>query len=225
MNPEQFIKDFHDYMAPTLDMYEQAIYLYLIRHSRLLGEDEVVVCFKSARKKMAFGVGQKGTPPSEGVIYDKVKSLAEKKYIELVGSERSGSRIRPFLPEEINGLIVVKPEITEESLEEMNFFTVEENRKLILEREKWKCFYCNVSLNEDNYVMEHVVSRSNDDNSFRNIVASCRTCNNKKGSEEVSTFVRNLYRNNIVSQNELEECFEKLGKLENGELQPIIGNS
>ena len=73
--------------------------------------------------------------------------------------------------------------------------------------------------------MEHVVSRSNDDNSFRNIVASCRTCNNKKGSEEVSTFVRNLYRNNIVSQNELEECFEKLGKLENGELQPIIGNS
>ena len=33
---------------------EQAIYLYVFRHSRLLGVEEVLIGFKSARKKMAL---------------------------------------------------------------------------------------------------------------------------------------------------------------------------
>ena len=70
--------------------------------------------------------------------------------------------------------------------------------------------------------MEHVVSRPKGTNSYRNIVASCRTCNNKKGPEEVSAFLRNLYRENLLSQEEFQEVLDKLEKLRNGELQPLI---
>ncbi len=50
-------KDFQDWLAPRLDTYEQAIYLYILRHGPLQGLDAVVIGFKSARKKMAFGIG------------------------------------------------------------------------------------------------------------------------------------------------------------------------
>jgi len=53
-------------LAPNLDTYEQAIYLYLLRrHSRLQGADEITVGFKSARRRMAKGIGNKDTPMSE----------------------------------------------------------------------------------------------------------------------------------------------------------------
>lgn len=75
MDLRRFIEEFQDYLAPQLDTYEQAVYLYLFRHSRLLGLDEVTIGFKSAGKKMAFGIGKKGTPISEHVIYEKLRSL------------------------------------------------------------------------------------------------------------------------------------------------------
>ena len=41
MDLQQFIAEFQDYLAPKLDTYDQAIYLYIFRHSRLIGLDEV----------------------------------------------------------------------------------------------------------------------------------------------------------------------------------------
>ena len=65
MNADKFLKEFHDFLAPRLDTYEQAIYLYAVRHSRLVDLVEVVIGFKSARKTFAFGIGKKGTPLSD----------------------------------------------------------------------------------------------------------------------------------------------------------------
>jgi hypothetical protein len=47
----EFFQQFQDYLAPKLDTYEQAIYLYIFRHSRFLGKDEIVIGFKSARAR------------------------------------------------------------------------------------------------------------------------------------------------------------------------------
>ena len=55
MDAASFLRDFHDHLACRLDTYEQAIYLYVIRHSRLMGEDTATIGFKSARKKIAHG--------------------------------------------------------------------------------------------------------------------------------------------------------------------------
>ena len=61
----KFLIQFQDHLAPKLDTYEQAIYLYVFRHSRLIGLDEVTIGFTSARTRIATGVGQSGTPMSE----------------------------------------------------------------------------------------------------------------------------------------------------------------
>ena len=60
MDIQQFFIEFQDFLAPKLDTYEQAIYLYVFRHSRLIGLDEVCIGFKSARRKIALGAGAKG---------------------------------------------------------------------------------------------------------------------------------------------------------------------
>ncbi len=66
MNAKQTLEDVVDYLAPRLDTYEAAIYLYALRHGPLQGAAELVIGFKSARAKMAFGIGEHGKPMSEG---------------------------------------------------------------------------------------------------------------------------------------------------------------
>lgn len=222
MDAELFIAQFQDYMAPTLDVYEQAIYLYLIRKSRLLKTDDVVVAFKSARQKLAFGIGVKGSPPSEGTCYEKVRSLEKKGYIKVLASENTGTRISPFLPNEIPGLIVATVPPLAETIEDMDFFEVSENRELILQREKFRCFYCQAILNSNNYVIEHIVSRPQGNNSYRNVVSACRQCNNRKGSADARDYLRTLYREGFLSQNEFEGRLSHLELVQSGDLKPEI---
>jgi hypothetical protein len=227
MDPKQFIEQFQDHLAPKLDTYEQALYLYILRHSRLLGSDEVVIGFKSARRRMACGVGQDGSPMSENTAYEKLRSLQSKGCIEIVSSERTGRRIRLRLPYEIPG-IIPPPAIqaTPVSIEEMDFFEIPENRALILEREEHRCFYCLRALTTENYVIEHVVSRPAGDNGYRNVVAACRECNNRKNDSTVEDYLRLLYRESFLSTDELQDRLLKLGRLRNGELKPMVqGNT
>lgn len=221
MDTEKFLINFHDYLAPKLDTYEQAIYLYIVRHSRLINQDEALIGFKSARKKFAFGAGKAGTPMSEGVIYKKLQSLEEKQCIKIMNSEYKGTRIKCFLPSEINGL--VKEEKNNETIlniDEIDFFNEPTYRKYILEREQYQCFYCQRQLDDNNYVLEHVISRPKGDNSYKNLVASCRTCNNKKGDKDVQEFIRVLYRNNFLSDEEFNNVNKKLKLLKSGDLKP-----
>jgi hypothetical protein len=223
MEPKQFIEQFQDYLAPKLDTYEQALYLYIFRHSRLIGTDEVVIGFKSARRRMACGIGQDGSPMSENTAYEKLRSLQSKGCIEIVSSERTGRRIRLRLPDEIPGIIPpperLKPPL---DIEEMDFFEIPENRALILEREQHHCFYCRRALTAESYVIEHVVSRPAGDNGYRNVVAACRECNNRKNDSSAEDYLRGLYRESFLSSDELQERLLKLGRLKSGELKPMV---
>ena len=222
MDNQNFFIEFVDFMAPKMDTYEQSIYLYIFRYSRLIDQEEVVIGFKSERKRMACGIGEQGKPMSEGTVYKKLQSLETKGFIKILASEWSGRRIKLFLPHEISGIIPEKIEEKKLNLEEMDFFEIEENRKMILERECWRCFYCMCKLNSNNFVMEHVISRPNGDNSYRNIVAACRSCNNKKDDLLAEDFLRTLYRNSLLSEDELKDRLDYLTKLKRGELRPEI---
>ncbi len=213
---------FEDHLAPRLDVYEQAVYLYIVRHTIAVGQSEATIGFKSARKKMAFGVGTAGTPPSERTVYEKLKSLESKGYIKILSSERTGTRLRLIPPQDIPGVIPVAALEPTLFLEQMDFFTVAENRKLILEREGQKCFYCFAELNSENHVIEHVVSRPNGDNSYRNVVASCRQCNNRKSAETAEDHLRTLYREGLLSSEDFKGRVAHLERLRAGELRPVV---
>lgn len=220
---KSFLESFQDFLAPKLDTYEQAIYLYIFRHSRLVGRDEVVIGFKSARTRLACGVGEGGHPMSENTAARKLEGLRMKGCVEIIASERTGRRIRLRLPEEISGVIPArdadKPSI---GLEEMDFFSVPENRLLILARDDNRCFYCLRTLTSENYVIEHVISRPVGDNSYRNVVAACRACNNRKNDSEVADFLRSLYRDGLLSSAEFDLRVQKLNQLQDGELKPLV---
>ncbi len=225
MNAKLVFEQFHDHLAPKLDTYEQAIYLYLLRHSRLQGVEEIVVGFKSARRRMAFGVGEKGKPMAEGTCYEKLRSLQSKGYVQIIASERDGTRLRLRLPEEIPGLIPNPAIMTEAALDEVDFFEKPENRLAILRREANRCFYCLRTLDQSNYVIEHVSSRPDGDNGYRNVVAACRGCNNRKGSTAADDFLRELYRDGLLDAGDLQARLDVLGRLRAGELKPSLGES
>jgi hypothetical protein len=218
----EFIKQFQDHLAPKLDSYEQAIYLYVFRHSRLLDRSEVTIGFKSARKKMAFGIGENGKPMSETTADRKLQALQIKGFIEILGVERNGRRIHLKLPNEIPDLIpsIVEPAVID--IEQMDFFEIPENRTLILEREGHRCFYCLRKIDNNNYVIEHVVSRPEGGNGYRNLAASCLQCNNRKDSSSAEDFIRTLYRESFLASAEFEDRLSHLERLVAGELRPAI---
>ena len=181
MEAAEFIIAFEDHLAPKLDTYEQAIYLYAYRHSRLIGKDEVVIGMKSVGRKLAFGTGKMGSPLSANSVSKKVRSLERKGCLEIKGSERTGTRMRLFLPNEIPGLVSLASVEEPLDLEAIDFLSVPEDRAAILRREGHRCFYCLRNVNDRTYVIEHVISRPEDDNSYRNLVAACSVCNNRKG--------------------------------------------
>ncbi len=224
MDPAQFLMQFEDHMTRNLDTYEQVIYLYVVRHSRLVGQADVVIGFKSARAAMAFGIGKAGTPMSERVCHEKLRSLEKKGYVQLLGTEQGGTRLRALLPSEIPGLLPSKGITPSPSLEDMDFFALPAHRLLILEREGGRCFYCLRSIDESNYVIEHAVSRPNGPNSCRNVVAACRQCNNRKGSTPAEDFLRALYREKLLSADEFDGRISHLERLRAGELRPNVAN-
>lgn len=222
MDVKLVVEEFQDYLAPKLDTYEQVIYLYILRHSRLQGKAETTIGFKSARRKMALGIGTKGMPISEGTCYEKLKSLESKGCLKIVGTERAGTKIQLNLPSEIQGLIPQKQVAADVSLEEMDFFNIPANRLLILQREGNKCFYCLRALTSSNYVIEHVMSRPDGSNTYRNVVAACCNCNNRKGNTPVEEFLRDLYRDGYLGTEDFDRRLAALQLLRNGDLKPNV---
>jgi hypothetical protein len=219
MDLRQFFGDFQDHLAPKLDCYELAIYLYVFRHSRLIDVEEVVIGFKSARMQMPLG---KGSHMSDRTCYKNLESLVAKGFVERLGTEWGGTRVRLRLPAEIPGLIPGPTVEAPLDLEHMDFFEVPENRRLIREREGHRCFYCLTKLDDQNYVIEHVQSRPEGSNGYRNVVAACRQCNNRKNASSVEDSLRTLYRDGFLSPSDFEARLSHLQQLKAGLLKPIM---
>jgi len=222
MDLEAFIVEFQDHLAPRLDTYEQAIYLYIFRHTRLLGITEATIGFKSARSRMACGIGEKGKPMSENTAYQKLSSLQQKGAIKILRTEHTGRLIKLNLPSEIQGIIPKPVPVKELDLEEMDFFEVPENRQKILERENRRCFYTLRPIDEKNFVVEHIVSRPTGDNSYRNVVAASREANNRKSSMSAEDFLRKLFRDGFLSDAEFEGRIKMLSLIKAGEIKPKV---
>lgn len=221
----QELQVFSDHVAPNLDVYEQAIFVYLFRHSYLEGSDKLTIGLKSARKKMGFGSGDRTKPMSETTLTSRIQSLEAKGLIKKVDSNRSGTVLHVNLPTETEYFRVIEETLKAVTVEDMDFFSDPVGREAILRREGSRCFYCFTSLGKDNHVMEHVVSRPEGDGGYRNIVAACRSCNNKKSEKSGETHFRNLYRQRALSEEEFRERLEALDNLVAGLLVPDIEDS
>lgn len=60
-------------------------------------------------------------------------------------------------------------------------------RKRILDRDGWVCVYCG---SKDNLTLDHVIARSRGgDNSDKNLVTACRSCNSSKGAKSLEEWL------------------------------------
>lgn len=225
MDADEFFRDLVDYAGPKLDTYELAIYLFVIRHSRFKDLDEIVVPVQSASIRVAIGIAKKGARISRDVFRKKLQSLEAKGFLRILGKEYSGTRIRPLLPREVPGTVVLLAAVPQIDLESMDFFSDTENREAIFAREGRKCFYCLVSLNDRNRVIDHVVPRAERDNSYRNCVGACLNCNSEKGDSVGDDFLRTLYRRGRLRAEELDSRLRLLSRIRGGFEKPAFTNA
>ena len=162
---------------------------------------------------------------SESTLTSRIQSLEAKGLIKKIDSSRIGTILHVNLPTETEYFRVITETPKAVTVEDMDFFSDPVGREAILRREGSRCFYCFLSLDKNNYVMEHVVSRPEGDVGYRNIVAACRSCNNKKGEKAGKTHLRNLYRQRTLSEEEFRERLEALDNLGAGLLVPEIEGS
>ena len=124
-----------------------------------------------------------------------------------------------FIRDTTLGLVPKEDESTV-SKERDDFYSDAENRVRILEREQRACFYCLRKLTSENFVIDHIVSRPNGDDSYSNVVASCRSCNSRKSNREATDYLRTLFRDNLLNPTEFEARIALLEQIKSGQLVP-----
>ncbi len=230
MNAAATFSEILDHLAPRLDAAELALYLYCIRHSHLQGKSELTVGLGSAVHRLPLGIGNPGHPMCEQTAMRKLRSLVSKGCVEILEVHRRGHRLRVALPADIPGVIPPPAQEPPPSLETMDFFEDpacpehirSERRLAILARENYQCFYCRRAMDSTNFLIEHVVSRPAGNNSYSNLVAACHACNTRKSNSPADEFLRQLYREGFLTQDDFSARISALQALKRGLLKPAV---
>ncbi len=208
-------KDIEDRLAPQLDLdaWERTAYYHLLRHTRLEGKSSAL---------FSIGPLSKVIPLSDFKVRDVLRNLDRKGCTKNLVT-RKGYEVTVFLPEEIPTLTEHSSQPPSIDVESLDFFTGRSYLQALLEREEYSCFYCLANVTEDNCELDHVIPQAERlDNSYRNIVVSCHACNRKKSGESASDFLRALYRQGLLGDEEFSMRLHALEKLKAGELVPKV---
>ena len=216
MNDWQSIyKDIEDRLAPQLDLdtWERTTYYHLLRHTRLEGKNSALFSIGSLSKVI---------PLSDFKVRDILRSLDRKGGTKNLVTRR-GYEVTVYLPSEISGLTCGAKAEVPIDIESIDFFTGRGYLGPLLEREGERCFYCLANVAEDNCELDHVVPKSVvEDNSYRNIVVSCHLCNRKKGGQNAQEYLRAIYRQGLLGDDELQLRLHAIEKLQSGALVPNV---
>jgi hypothetical protein len=213
---------FSDHIASRLDFYEQGIFLFLLRNSHLRGKTQTTVSMKGDRSRLGLGSGDLTKPMAENTFTIRIASLEAKGLVKKINSGRSGTTVLVTLPTQSTYYLDAQAQAEVPQATEIDYFWDEIGRAAILRREKFQCFYCFASLKGVDYVMEHVVSRPAGGNDYKNIVAACQSCNNKKGNETAEDYLRKLRREHRISDEEFDGRVSALDDLRSGRLVPVL---
>jgi len=210
------LKDISDRLIPVLDLdtYEQALYWYLFRQTHLQSTLETTVSYAEIQKS----IGVTKTASTR-----RLRSLEEKKCIKVVDTGWGGTKVSVSLPEEILGSSSAATELKPVDIEEINFFVQEQYREAILKREGNTCFYCLRKLTSENYALDHLIpQRDGGNDSYRNVVAACHSCNSSKNAVPAEDFLRRLLRTGRISDAEFEERLLAVDAMKQGEIKPNV---
>ncbi|OGA50951.1 MAG: hypothetical protein A3F74_22035 [Betaproteobacteria bacterium RIFCSPLOWO2_12_FULL_62_58] len=216
MDIGQVLTEIEDHVVPRLklDVGEARLYYHLLRHSRFVGKHDVLISVAQLAEVLNC---------SKNTVKHRLRTLQDKKIIDVTNTGWAGTRIKVFLPTEIQGAVPDETAPQVQDIEAIDFYKDTKYRPAILEREQGRCFYCRRTLTDEDSGLDHAEpQRANGTNSYRNVVAACHSCNSSKGDDTAEEFVRKLYRRGFLGAAELEERLADVAKLKQGLLRPII---
>ena len=211
--------DIEDFLIPGLGLsaYDRSLYYHLLRHTRLKGNESAM---------FAIGPLSKATGVSDFKVRDVIRGLHQKGCVCIEERTRLGHKISVLLPSEIPGLVSPTPRAEPIDLLAIDFFANRQHLGAILARENGACFYCLKKLDHETCELDHVSpQKDGQDNSYKNIVASCHGCNKAKSDRSAEDFVRSLYRSGALNENEVQLRLSAIESLQEGHLVPELAAS
>jgi len=200
-------KEVIDYLSPLQTPTEQAIYNYLLRWSYFeTGKDTIQVGDRTIAKevsKPAKGKLSKSKGLSPGTVTISIRDLVKKGHIEIQKIHHKGKIYRVKLPSEIKESLKLKQEGNKLPKDELSedYYKNPMNRKIIFERDDYKCHYCGQKISQDNSTIDHKIPISKGgDNSKENVVTCCFECNSIKSGktlEEVAPILLERLKNKM----------------------------
>jgi 5-methylcytosine-specific restriction endonuclease McrA len=87
--------------------------------------------------------------------------------------------------------------------DERDYYTDPGRRLTVLTRDRNACVYCTATLSEESFVLDHLVPvAKGGTNRKHNLVASCEVCNRRRSDSEPIQFLRENYRQQLLTQEE-----------------------
>lgn len=222
-NAEVVWKQVEDLVVPRLSLspVDRAVYLHLLRHSRLEGRARLRFSIKWSAGRLRL---------SADTVRQAVRRLVEHGALSLLERSKAGHVVLVRLPEEIPAVSARQVEVPRPTdltaaakLEEMDFLQTRTLRRAIHEREGGCCFYCLRRVPVRVRCLDHVVPRvRSGSNSYRNLVSCCQQCNAQKGERDAQDFLRGVYRERRLTDAELAERLRALDALAAGKLRPPL---
>lgn len=84
-----------------------------------------------------------------------------------------------------------------------DYYTDPGRRLMVLARDRSTCVYCTAVLSEENFVLDHLQPvAQGGTNRKHNLVAACEVCNRRRGESKPIEFLRENYRQQLVTQEE-----------------------
>lgn len=223
LNATRIWKQFVDLLIPRLrlSLTERAVYVHLLRHSRLEGKPQLRFSIRGLARDARL---------SAWVSRNAVRSLVAKGALRLAERSKAGHFVEVLLPEEIPSLFAGSHAAGTESplpragnLEVADFSQTPALREVIHSRDGGSCFYCLRQLSPTARCLDHVVPQmAMGGNSYRNLVSCCGECNSLKAGRRAEDFLRELYREGRLATAELNGRLRALQALATGKLRPPL---
>jgi hypothetical protein len=94
-------------------------------------------------------------------------------------------------------------QIEPEEKDERDYYTDPGRRLMVLSRDGHACVYCTAALSEENFVLDHLVPvAKGGTNRKHNLISSCEVCNQRRSDSDPVQFLRENYRQQLLTQEE-----------------------
>ena len=206
------------YLSRNLKVRPFIVYLLLFKKAYFdTGQKNITVKLSEIGENLLSDIGK---PMSHDVIKRGVDELVQKGYIyKYPGKPGEINQYDILLPSDIREVKELIDKEGDSEAQKINkdtvdYYTNQEKRILILERDNYKCNYCMKNLNKDDFYLDHIIPRAQGGHNYRsNLLLACNSCNSKKNDKNAEDFLLTNYRSGLLSQNEFLHQKEKIDKL------------